>query len=182
MPEGSSAAGRLTHEAGACRARSVVFSEELSALRRGHRSDLLALADGDANWDADHPLKALLAPIVRPGVVLVDVHGATGLDGADIHIGTAQGVSPPELVRQLETLDAQRWVVRRDVRFAARRPTTVTSWAQARGAHAVQLELAAPRRLPVGSRTRLAETADALLVALRAVPPLESEPRRSSPR
>jgi hypothetical protein len=107
---------------------------------------------GDANWDAAHPLKDILLRDNRigPGTYLLDLHGMLDKHGIDIAVGPGRYPERSEsLVEPLATSlrDAGFSVlVDRDGRFAARGEHRVTTWAQSRGADAIQIEISASLR------------------------------------
>jgi len=107
---------------------------------------------GDANWDAAHPLKdaLLTSDRIGPGTYLLDLHGMLDKHGIDIAVGPGRYPERSEsLVEPLATSlrDAGFSVlVDRDGRFAARGEHRVTTWAQSRGADAIQIEISASLR------------------------------------
>lgn len=115
------------------------------ALRRGGTPEF-----GDPNADLEHPLKTEAAPLVLPGVTLVDVHGMADR-AEDVLIGL--GPAPTErshrvaesfvAAGRLHGITAA--VADGDSGFGARGPATITAWATGRGALAFQFEIA--RRL-----------------------------------
>lgn len=110
-------------------------------LRRG------GLEFGDPNHDAEHPLKDAAAPLVGRGVTLVDLHGMADREH-DVIVGL--GASPTKRSFRLAELFANTasrlgiasTVADHETGFNAAGPTTLTTWAQARGADAVQFEIA----------------------------------------
>jgi hypothetical protein len=111
------------------------------ALRRG------GPGSGDPNHDADHPLKTAAAPLVGPGVTLLDLHGMADRDH-DVIVGigaapTARSFRLAELFTNAATrLGIVAIVADDDTGFTASGATTMTSWALARGADALQFEIA----------------------------------------
>ena len=124
-----------------------LLAAELHGLSAVNASDI-----GDANWDASHPLKDVLLADNRigPGTYLLDLHGMLDKHGIDIAIGQGRYPERSEsLVEPLATSlrDAGFSVlVDRDGRFAARGEHRVTTWAQSRGADAIQIEISASLR------------------------------------
>lgn len=128
-------------------------------------------ADGDANYDDEHPLKERLAEL-RPTMV-IDLHGMRSRPGSDVDLGTGSGLVPSAIVSALSDGDLR--VTTNEV-FSAMRPTTVTAFAQARGISAVQVEIGAHVRLPSGAPKAQSRLVTALVAAIgRATAP--SAPR-----
>ncbi|GAA1874037.1 hypothetical protein [Myceligenerans crystallogenes] len=125
-------------------------------------------ADGDGNHDFTHPAKTVLLDL--PGVrTLVDLHGSAHLpDSPDIEIGTATGYVPDEFIGSVTANQTLRVLV--DVARTARNARRITMLAQTHGIRAVQLEIDALRRPPVGNPAPRAELLDALTAALVATP------------
>lgn len=130
------------------------------ALRRGGHEF------GDPNADLDHPLKREAVALVGPGVTLVDVHGMADREhDVIIGLGAAPTVGSGQLAERFVVVAAQHGIVATiadaDTGFNAKGATTMTTWASARGASALQLEIA--RRLrsvkaPPDRRTALLRT------------------------
>ncbi len=111
------------------------------ALRRGGHDF------GDPNHDLDHPLKVAAESLVRPGVAFADLHGMADRE-LDVIIGL--GAVPTSRSQEL----AERFVTRarrngiaaavadEETGFNGRGPATMTTWAQSRGADALQFEIA----------------------------------------
>lgn len=115
-----------------------------SALRRGGHEH------GDPNVDLDHPLKREAAPLVIPGVIFADLHGMADRDH-EVIIGLGNSPTPRalELAERFVEVGQGNGVVATiaddETGFNARGAATMTSWASARGASAMQFEIA--RRL-----------------------------------
>ncbi|GGM22453.1 N-formylglutamate amidohydrolase [Promicromonospora citrea] len=120
-----------------------------------------ARTSGDANHDDDHPLKRRLAEL-RPAAVL-DLHGMRSRPESDIDLGTGDGSVPAEFVATLRRSELR---VTTNALFAAMRPTTVTSFAQARDVPAVQVEISARFRPPSGAPEDLSRLLNALIDAI----------------
>jgi hypothetical protein len=116
---------------------------------------------GDANYDEGHPLKERLAKL-RPAVV-IDLHGMRSRAESDVDLGTGTGPVPSPVVAALTGSDLR--VTTNEV-FDAMRPTTVTSFAQAVGIPAVQVEIGAHLRPPSGMPASLAQLIAALAAAI----------------
>ncbi|MFJ3404001.1 hypothetical protein [Promicromonospora sp. NPDC090134] len=116
---------------------------------------------GDANYDEEHPLKQRLAEL-RPTVV-IDLHGMRSRPESDVDLGTGSGLVPSPVVAALNDSDIR--VTTNEV-FDAMRPTTVTSFAQALGIAAVQVEIGAHLRLPSGGPEELSRLVAALVTAI----------------
>ena len=121
---------------------------------------------GDANYDKDHLFKDRLAAL-NPGVV-IDLHGMRSRPQSDVDLGTGTGLAPRPVVVALDASDLR---VTKNAVFDAMRPTTVTSFAQARGIPAIQLEIGAHLRPPSGAPADLARLVTALTVALERLAP-----------
>ncbi|MEV0894209.1 hypothetical protein [Promicromonospora sp. NPDC050262] len=132
---------------------------------------LVALSTaGDANFDEEHPLKARLAEL-RPTVV-IDLHGMRSRPASEVDLGTGTGLAPADMVAAL--ISSSLRVTTNEI-FDAMRPTTVTSFAQARGIASVQVEIGAHLRPPSGEPRSLARLVDALVGAIeRPVLPVSS--------
>ncbi|MFD2025594.1 hypothetical protein [Promicromonospora aerolata] len=123
---------------------------------------LIALGTpGDANYDQAHPLKERLAE-VRP-MVVIDLHGMRSRAESDVDLGTGTGTAPPAVVSALD--DSNLRVTTNQI-FDAMRPTTVTSFAQSLGISAVQVEIGAHLRPPMGEAPALARLVTALVAAI----------------
>jgi hypothetical protein len=129
----------------------------------------------DANRNPHHPIKLELDRCGFPsaGGALLDLHGmADGADRPDIALGF--GVEDPltlELANQIELAALRHGVTvgRGDaIGLGATGVGTMTRWAQARGAGALQLELAARVR-ERGSTDGRRRIVDTLLEAMRAI-------------
>ncbi|MFD7309876.1 hypothetical protein [Promicromonospora sp. NPDC059942] len=116
---------------------------------------------GDANFDEEHPLKARLTEL-RPAIV-IDLHGMRSRPESDVDLGTGTGVAPADVVAALMGCGLR--VTTNEI-FDAMRPTTVTSFAQARGIAAVQVEIGAHLRLPSGEPEELSRLVTALAAAI----------------
>ena len=114
------------------------------ALRRGGHEH------GDPNVDLDHPLKRKAAPLVVPGVIFADLHGMADRDH-EVIIGLGSSPTPQatELAERFVAIGQANGIAATiaddETGFNARGPATMTSWAAARGASAMQFEIA--RRL-----------------------------------
>jgi hypothetical protein len=130
---------------------------------------------GDANWDAAHPLKEILAECgyAAAGSYLVDLHGMTDQHGIDIAIGPGRfpdrSASMMEPLRIALELAGFTVLIDTDGRFAARGEHRVTSWAQARGADAIQVEISATLRRLTPDHPRQRELQGAFIDALTSL-------------
>ncbi len=123
------------------------------ALRRG------GLEFGDPNHDAAHPLKDAAAPLVGPGVALLDLHGMADRDH-DVIVGI--GATPTKRSFRLAELfvntavrhGIDATVADEGTGFNANGPTTMTMWALGRGADALQFEIAHNLRTVRAARDR----------------------------
>ncbi|WP_125775121.1 hypothetical protein [Antribacter gilvus] len=121
---------------------------------------LIALhSTGDANFDVEHPLKVRLAEL-RPALV-IDLHGMRRRPGSDVDLGAGDGLVPDAFVSALRA-SSQVLVTVNEV-FDAMRPTTVTAFSQDLGIRAVQAEIGAHLRPPMGESADLGRLA--LLIA-----------------
>jgi hypothetical protein len=110
---------------------------------------------GDPAWDEDSYFKRIvreLSPVPR---LIIDLHGMRDIHGPDVDVGT--GLHPDDVVAQAsrglaEAISAEGLDVGVNKVFLGDRPETLTSWAQRRGIPAIQVEIAARRRPPTGSR------------------------------
>jgi hypothetical protein len=147
-----------------------LLAEELQGLAAVNVSDL-----GDANWDATHPLKELLDErgCIAPGSYLLDLHGMTDQHGIDIAIGPGRFPErAASLIKPISTSLRQSGfsvLVDTDGRFAARGEHRVTSWAQARGADAIQVEIRATIRRLTLDNPRQRELQQALIESLKGL-------------
>ncbi|MFI8528471.1 hypothetical protein ACIGB8_28715 [Promicromonospora sukumoe] len=130
------------------------------AARTGAAALVVLDAAGDANHDRTHPVKTALAGLVDVAHVL-DLHGAAV--GPVLDLGPGTGPTPPGLV---EHLTASALPVTIAARHAARHPHRMTPWAQRRGLHAVQLEIARTHRAPLGTQADVDHLADHLAQAI----------------
>lgn len=124
-----------------------LLASELRGVAAVNLSDV-----GDANWDADHPLKEMLGDggYVGAGSYVVDLHGMTDQHGIDVAIGPGRfpdrSRSMIEPLRSALDVAGFTVLVDTDGRFAARGEHRVTSWAQSLGADAIQVEISATIR------------------------------------
>ena len=133
------------------------------ALRRG------GAGFGDPNHDAEHPLKDAAAPLVGPGVTFLDLHGMADREH-DVIIGL--GATPtPRSFRRAELfanvavrLGIAATVADDETGFNAHGPNTMTMWALARGADALQFEIAHNLRTVRGDPERKAALIRAFVV------------------
>lgn len=146
------------------------LAEEFDGLSAVNISDV-----GDANWDAQHPLKELLDErgCVTTGAYLIDLHGMTDQHGIDIAIGPGRyperSHSLVEPMRSSLAGAGFTVLVDMDGRFAARGEHRVTSWAQLRGADAIQVEISASLRRLALDHTRQRDLQEAFVTALRGL-------------
>lgn len=119
---------------------------------------------GDANFDAEHPLKARLAEL-RPSVV-IDLHGMRRRPESDVDLGTGEGLVPQAVIDVLHAASTVDVTV--NELFDAMRPTTVTAYAQDLGFQAVQAEIGAHLRPPLGEPADLGRLARLLASAIEA--------------
>ena len=128
---------------------------------------------GDANWDNGHRLKTRLAGLQPRPLFVLDIHGMTGTDTADVEIGL--GLSPTQASRALaqslvSELATAGLNCSMDATYTARRVTTITSWAQlSLGIPAIQIELASAVRPPDGKSESLAKVVASLVRGLRRI-------------
>ncbi|MFI6427085.1 hypothetical protein [Promicromonospora sp. NPDC050880] len=130
---------------------------------------LVALgAPGDANFDGEHPLKDRLAEL-RPTIV-IDLHGMRTRVESDVDLGTGAGLVPSAVSTLAEDSDLRVTV---NQVFDAMRPTTVTAFAQELGIPAVQVEIGAHLRPPLGTPKAVTRLVALLthLVEAPVVPP-----------
>lgn len=111
------------------------------ALRRGGHGF------GDPNHDLDHPMKDAAAPLVGPGVTFLDLHGmADRAHDVIVGIGPAPTKRSFRLAELFVNAAAAQGIVATvaddDTGFNATGPATMTAWALARGADALQFEIA----------------------------------------
>ena len=121
---------------------------------------------GDANHDAEHPLKESIASL-SPALVL-DLHGMRDREDHPVQadLGAGQGLTPPDLESALRA----KLVTSDGALFTGgKKLTTVTSWAQLRNIPALQIEVTASFRVPTGSDEHLNQLVVALLEALATV-------------
>lgn len=128
----------------------------------------LPSAPGDANHDPSHPLKDWVDQLRPRPRVVIDLHGFSSRYGVEIDIGTGAGDVPPGVPAALHPLATYGWTITTDAVYDASGPNTVTSWAQDRGMLAVQLEIAAQLRVPIGRSRDLERLVDALVTAILA--------------
>jgi hypothetical protein len=120
----------------------------------------------DPNWDTRiGPFKHRLALLATPGSMIIDLHGMSDSHGMGVCIGL--GPSPADLEHRLVdslTLNLRSYGISYEVNtpFDATPPGTVTRFVQRSGFHALQLELAASYRLPLGRDDQI----DGVLLAL----------------
>lgn len=110
----------------------------------------------DPAWDISHPFKDAVQALAPR--LIIDVHGMKKSPHVDIDLGRGQffGDVEDKLVRNFQNLAHQRNIkVGIDTIFDASRATTVTSWAQAQGIHAFQVEIGSDLRPPDGSALKL---------------------------
>lgn len=121
--------------------------------------------NGDANHDREHPLKDAIAAL--DPLLVVDLHGMRERPGhpfeADLGLGPT-GLVPERFVMTLSGL----LTTNENGLFASANTTRVTAWSQVRRIPAVQVELAASMRPPLGNDRNVAWAAKAFLEALRA--------------
>ena len=145
-----------------------LLADELQGLAAVNISDV-----GDANWDSSHPLKDALDERLRVKTYLLDLHGMTDQHGIDIAIGPGRFPERSEsLVDPIRSAleDAGFNVLfDTDGRFAARGEHRVTSWAQARGADAIQVEISATIRRLALDHPRQRELQQAMSNALKSL-------------
>lgn len=102
---------------------------------------------GDPNHDLDHPLKDAATALVGSGVTFLDLHGMADRDH-DVIVGI--GAAPTKRSFRLAELFVNAaagegivaTVADDDTGFHAAGPATMTAWACARGADALQFEIA----------------------------------------
>lgn len=133
------------------------------AARTGAAALVVLDAAGDGNHDSTHPVKTALAELGDVDHVL-DLHGAAV--GPVLDLGPGTGPTPPGFTQHL-TASALRATIA--ARHAARHPHCVTPWAQRRGMHAVQLEIARTHRPPLGAPVDVDHLAEHLAQAITAI-------------
>ncbi|MCF8549792.1 MAG: hypothetical protein K9G09_02700 [Pontimonas sp.] len=111
---------------------------------------------GDPAWDISHPFKETVQALAPR--LIIDVHGMKKNPYVDIDLGRGQlfGDVEDQLVRSFQRLGEERNIsVGIDTVFDASRQSTVTSWAQAQGIRAFQVEIGADLRPPEASTPKL---------------------------
>jgi hypothetical protein len=145
---------------GLARALAEVTSWSAAIVLRSER------ADGDANFDDQHPLKAVLHQADLPGAggVLLDLHGMAGqVGGADLALGLGQADDLSLALAEVIAAAARKQGLRvmsdqLTTPFPGTSAGTMTSWAQENGAAAVQIEISPQLRFdhaPQPNRVRL---------------------------
>jgi hypothetical protein len=130
---------------------------------------------GDANWDDYHPLKAQLDKLgyIDERTVYIDLHGMKDGHGADVFIGCGDGSpSSTALAQRIAThLEGARVTTDPDGAsrgFGATGAGTMTSWAQRRGATAIQVEISRSYRAAQSAEKSRERLITGLLTALQA--------------
>lgn len=111
---------------------------------------------GDPAWDTSHPFKETVQKLAP--LLIIDVHGMKKNPYVDIDLGRGRlfGDVEDQLVRSFQLLGEERNIrVGIDAVFDASRQSTVTSWAQAQGIKAFQVEIGADLRPPEASTLEL---------------------------
>jgi hypothetical protein len=111
---------------------------------------------GDPAWDTSHPFKETVQALAPR--LIIDVHGMKNNPHVDIDLGRGQffGDVEDQLVHSFQRLGDERNIrVGIDTVFDASRESTVTSWAQAQGIRAFQVEICAGLRPPEASTLKL---------------------------
>lgn len=121
--------------------------------------------NGDANWDEQHPLKQWLGQSAPDAVV--DLHMMRDTHGVDVSLGLGLHpiLSRDLLECLLPELESAGFACGINEPFDAARATTVTSYAQALGCAAIQIEIAV--RNLMGEPARRADLARALISGVR---------------
>jgi len=147
-------------------------------LRRAHKvaGGTVTRSDDrpDANSDPDHPFKAALLQALRPAplTILVDLHGMSDGHGVDVAVGIGVAPKAPSRAaaeRAAAVLEAHGLTVDfagATTGFNGAGPGTVTTWAQAAGLAAFQLEIRQGLRsfrAPAPDRQRLLRAVSAVV-------------------
>lgn len=133
----------------------------------------------DASWVTDHPVKHKIEQIIsslsasaRERIVILDLHGMCEReDQVQIEIGFGAQPNTASLklgINFIEELQANGISAISDGRFQARRPTSITSWAQTQGWEALHIEISPSLRPPVGTLPHLAKFFSSLIEPLSA--------------
>jgi hypothetical protein len=146
------------------------LAEVLAAASGSSALVLAGSGPGDANWDESHPLKDALLGLLPNHGVIVDLHGMRDSHGSDVCVGRGRlpdsSGSAAVADAVLACCRAAGLIVSVDRPFDARRPQTVTSFAQAHGAAAAQVEIAARLRSPHAEPEAARRLLGALLAAI----------------
>lgn len=111
---------------------------------------------GDPAWDTSHPFKETVQTLAP--LLIIDVHGMKNNPHVDIDLGRGKffGDVEDQLVHSFQRLGEEQNIrVGIDTVFNASRESTVTSWAQAQGIMAFQVEIGADLRPPEASTLKL---------------------------
>jgi hypothetical protein len=162
-------------------------------VRTGGLAELLALEAGglavtslgrlaaDPNFDrGPTPFRERLLAELKPGVLVIDLHGMEDRHGVDAVIGMGSrpdGRSEWAAAELERALSAHGLSVRSGQPVPASHPGTVTSTLQAAGFSAIQVELAAGRRRPLRAPEATLPLVESLL-AWAAAARASMSPRR----
>lgn len=130
----------------------------------------------DASYDEEHELKDRLEEVASRNCVLIDFHGMT--DQRDIDVEVGLGLSPSDaseklaLRVELELSRASLRVAHHEV-YVSPHPHSITNWGLSHGLPAIQVELAARVRPPLGSHSAC-ETLISALQDCLSVNPIET--------
>lgn len=123
---------------------------------------------GDPAWDDSHDFKSQI--LFSPPKLIIDLHGMKDEQPTEVDVGL--GISPSEtemlmanfLIRRCKSNDINATLGKR---FKAIKSTTVTSWAQSIGIHAIQVEIGAKYRVPKSSDDNLDSFVEIMLLFLK---------------
>jgi len=130
------------------------------------------------NRDLSHPLKALVSSEVVPGRTCLDIHAMRDSHGPDFEVGlglAACGDSHRLANVLAGLLTASGYDVRFNEHFRAAYDGSMTTWAQRRGATAVQLEIAVRHLRPESDPDRALRLYDTLQTAFGAIVSLNTQ-------
>ena len=133
--------------------RTGGLAELLAVLSGGRALAATGLPGEDPNWhDGPTPFRRSLLELLRPGDLVVDLHGMGDEHGVDVVIGLGpapDGHTAAAATRLRAALAAAGLTCQTGHPFPALHPGTVTATVQAAGHSALQVEVAARRRHPL---------------------------------